>query len=142
MQIKIEYSENLHFIASARGFSNIHIDEPKSFHGTNLGPSSVEYLLIGIGGCIGSTFIYCFRKNKIEIENFSIIVDGQLKHIGPKNRLRLINVDVFIDFKPKPGQEKEKIELCKKIYEEHCIVSNSIKAGLPINVKMNLIEEK
>lgn len=139
MEIKINYLENLHFLAEVRNFTNIHIDEPESFHGTNLGPSSVEYLLIGIGGCISTTILYCFQKNNIEIETFNVRVEGKLKHVGPKNRLRLITVDVLIDFKPKDGLNQKKIEKCIKIYEEHCVVSNSIKMGLPINVNINII---
>ena len=78
MKVTINYSENLHFIASARNFKWIELDEPESFHGSDLGPSPVEYLLIGIGGCLGSTFAYCLQRKNIPIEDMQIIVNGEL----------------------------------------------------------------
>ena len=58
MKVTLNHSENLHFTANARDFKMIPIDASESFHGTNLGPSPIEYLLIGIGGCISSSFVY------------------------------------------------------------------------------------
>ena len=137
MKISLKFSENLHFIAKARRFNDIHIDEPESFHGTDLGPSSVEYVLIGIGGCLGSSFIYCLQKKKIEIENLEIEIDGKLKHTGPKMNLRLVNVDVQLIFTPKKGKQLEIINQCIKKFFDYCVVSNSIIQGIPINVSVS-----
>ena len=52
MKVSLKYSEKQHFIASVRHFNDIQIDEPESFHGTDKGPSPVEFYLIGIGGCL------------------------------------------------------------------------------------------
>ena len=80
MKVSLKYSENLHFTASARHFDDIHIDEPESFHGTDKGPSPVEFFLIGIGGCLGSTFAYCLQRHNVEIDALEVVVDGLLKH--------------------------------------------------------------
>jgi len=109
MKVSLNYTENLHFKASARQFNEFNVDEPTSFHGTDLGPSSVEYLLIGIGGCLGTTFIYCLQKRNVKMKSVEIEVDGKLSH--------------------------EDINLCIKKFREYCIVSNSIANGLPINVQ-------
>jgi len=137
MKVSLNYTENLHFKASARQFKDISVDEPTSFHGTDLGPSSVEYLLIGIGGCLGTTFIYCLQKRNIKIKSVEIVVDGKLSHIGPKMLLRLTKVDAEIKFKPEENASSEEINLCTNKFREYCIVSNSI--GLPINVNCNKI---
>ncbi len=136
MKVTLNYSENLYFIATARHLKDIHIDEPESFHGTDLGPSSVEYLLIGIGGCLGSTFMYCLQKKDVIIEDLEIVVDGKLTHSGPKMTLRLANVNIDITFSAKKNQSIEKIESCVKEFREYCIVSKSITNGLPINVNI------
>ena len=138
MKVSLNYTENLHFKASARQFKDLNVDEPTSFHGTDLGPSSVEYLLIGIGGCLGTTFIYCLQKRNIKMKSVEIVVDGKLSHVGPKLLLRLTKVDAEIKFKPEENASSEDIKLCIKSFREYCIVSNSI-AGLPINVNCNKI---
>lgn len=134
MKVVLDYTKNLHFKASARNFTDLNVDEPSSFHGTDLGPSAVEYLLIGIGGCLGTTFIYCLKKNNVELEKLEVIVDGNLSHTGPKMLLRLVNVDVDLNFTPKETSTDVEITRCINEFTEYCIVTNSIANGLPIQI--------
>lgn len=137
MKIVLTYNEKLHFKAAVRQFTDISIDEPYSFHGTDLGPSSVEYLLIGIGGCLGTTFIYCLQKKRILLDKLGIVVDGKLSHVGKRKHLRLTEVKVNMQYKTQGNSSLEKIEECIKEFQEHCIVSNSLKEGFPIIVNWN-----
>jgi len=68
-----------------------------------------------------------------------VLIDGKLSHTGPKERLRLVNVDVEMKFSVKETTSKEIINICVKDFRENCIVTNSIANGLPINVKCNQI---
>jgi uncharacterized OsmC-like protein len=139
MKVFLDYTKDLHFKASARNFKDFEVDEPVSFHGTDLGPSAVEYLLIGIGGCLGTTFIYCLQKKSIELETFEVVVDGKVSHTGPKKRLRLENVDVDLKFTPKEASSDLEINRCMKEFTKYCVVTNSITNGLPINVNCKKI---
>lgn len=135
MKVSLTYSENLHFKASVRQFSKIDIDEPESFHGTDLGPSSVEYFLIGIAGCLVTTFAYCFQRRQIGLNDLKITADGKISHIGTKRRLRLVTVDIEIHFALKDNNSpKEKVNRCIKEFKEFCVVTQSIQNGFPINV--------
>ncbi|MFX1447417.1 MAG: OsmC family protein [Promethearchaeota archaeon] len=134
MKVVLDYNKNLHFKATARNFKNFNVDEPISFHGTDLGPSAIEYLLIGIGGCLGTTFIYCLQKNNIELEKLEVVVDGKLSHTGPKMFLRLVNVDVDLKFTAMEASSDVEINRCINEFTEYCIVTNSIANGLPIHI--------
>jgi uncharacterized OsmC-like protein len=135
MQVKLNHQKNLHFTASVRNFKNLDLDEPKSFHGTNLGPSPVEYLLIGIGGCLGSSFMYCLIKSDIRIKNLEIIIDGKITHKNPTLRLKLAQVDIKILYILEDVSLKEEIEICINKFKQHCVVSDSLINGIPINVE-------
>ena len=137
MKVTLKYSENLHFTASARHFDGIHLDEPESFHGNDIGPSPVEYFLIGIGGCLGSTFTYCLKKQGIKIDALDVVVDGQLKHLGPKMSLQLVNIEAELIITAKDGESSGKIEQCIKTFRDYCIVSNSITQGVPLDVTVS-----
>ena len=137
MKVSLKYSENLHFTASARHFDDIHIDEPESFHGTDKGPSPVEFFLIGIGGCLGSTFAYCLQRHNVEIDALEVVVDGQLKHAGPIMSLRLVDIAVELLVTARDNESSEKIEQCIKSFQEYCIVTNSITQGIPLDVKVS-----
>jgi len=134
MKVTLTYSRNLHFKASVRSFENLNVDEPESFHGTDLGPSAVEYLLIGIGGCLGTTFTHSLKKKNLELKDFKVVVDGKLTHVGPKKRLRLVGVNVEMKFSLKEIRSKEIIDSCVKDFKDNCIITNSIAKGLPIGV--------
>ena len=139
MKVYLNHSENLHFIANVRDFTDIHTDEPESFHGTNKGPSPVEYFLIGIGGCIGSTFVFCCKKNNIEIEDISVTIDGIITHKEEReNLLQFDRIEGKIDFIPKNVSKDEiAIKSCIKDFQKYCVVSNSIQQGIPMNVQVN-----
>ena len=139
MKVALTYNRNLHFKASVRNFEDLNVDESESFHGTDLGTSAVEYLLVGIGGCLGTTFIYCLQKSNIELNEFKVLVEGKLAHVGPKKLLRLVNVDVEMIFSVKETTSKESINNCVKDFKENCVVSNSIADGLPIEVNCSQI---
>jgi len=137
MKVNLKYQTQMHFVASARQFEEIHIDEPESFHGSDLGPSAVEYFLIGTGGCIGSTFVYCLNKNNVIFENLDIIVNGTLKHEGPEKRLRLIRIDVEIFVKLNDNNSNGNFDLCVKRFQEHCPISNFLTQGGPLNINIS-----
>jgi len=137
MQIKINYTKSLNFEACARDFTGIQIDEPQEFHGNNLGPSPIEYFLIGVGSCISGTYVFCLQKYGVKFKNLEVIVDGQLKHVGPKMNLKLVNINIELLISFEKGQPTEKIELCEKIYKEHCPISDIFVRGIPLNIKIS-----
>jgi len=137
MKVTLNYSENLHFVARARKFKEIHIDEPKSFHGDNSGPSPIEYLLIGIGGCISSSFVYYLQKNDIEVKELDVVVDGILKHTEPKMNLKLaeIELELFVSFKNEHSDEK--IDLSFTAFKDYCPISDLIINDVSLKVKIS-----
>lgn len=139
MKVALTYNRKLNFKASVRDFKDFNVDEPESFHGTNLGPSAVEYLLVGIGGCLGTTFIYCLQKRNVELKEFEVLVDGKITHVGPKKFLRLVNVDVEMKYTLKDTTSQERIAKCVKDFREKCIISNSLADGFPIEVNCNQV---
>lgn len=140
MKVSLSYSENMHFTASVRHFKNIHVDESEAFHGDDLAPSPIEYVLIGTGGCIASTFVFCMQKNKVLIEKLDVDVEGILKHSGAKNSLKLIKIIVEILVTLKEGESSKKIDICYKMLLDHCPIFNAINSGIPLNI--NILNQK
>ena len=136
MKVTLSHSDNLHFKATTRQFRNIEIDEPESFHGTDKAPSPIEYFLIGIGGCIGSTFVYCLNINGVKFNNLTICIDGQLKHVGSNMRLRLVKIEVEIHLNLVKNGSETKFNRCKSTFLEFCPISEVITDGIPLDVKI------
>jgi len=142
MKITIKYCNNLHFKAKVRNFDNLLIDEPKSFHGTDLGPSPVEYLLTGIGGCLSSTFVYCLQKRNIEIDDLEIIIDGVLKHDQPHFYLRLKQIHVEIILSLKEGYNEDDLDKCTTEFKKYCPIYEPVLNGIAINIDIKKNEKR
>ncbi|MFX0059203.1 MAG: OsmC family protein [Candidatus Hodarchaeota archaeon] len=134
MKINLKFCENLHFKASVREFENIDVDEPESFHGNNLGPSPIEYFLIGIGSCIGNTLIFCLNKRNLDPKGLEIIIDGQLKHIPPHMHLKLTNINIVFNFKGVLNISVEDVKYCKSKLQEYCPIYQPVLEGIPMEV--------
>jgi len=135
MKVIVQYAENLHFKGFARHFASIDLDEPESFNGTDIGPSPIEYYLMGIGGCIGATFAYCLQKKKVAIKELEIIVDGELKHVAPKLSLKLTKINIDIVFSLDPSVPIKIIDDCKSKFQEYCPLSDAVIYGIPLNIR-------
>jgi uncharacterized OsmC-like protein len=117
------------------------MDEPESFHGQDKGPSAVEYFLIGVGGCTGSSFAYCLEKNSIPVKDLQIIVDGKMSHRGDKLNLRLIKIE--IEIKGSIGtHDTNKLDKCINQFKDYCVISESISKGIPLNFSFNIQNKK
>ena len=141
MKVILNYESNLNFIAKARKFENILLDEPQSFKGDDTGPSPIEYFLIGIGGCLGSTFTYCLKKKKIPLLSLEIEVDGKMKHLPPQMNLRLIGIEILFKYSIGNGDSPDKINYCINEFKKFCPIYESLIKGIPINMNFINLEK-
>lgn len=141
MKLKLKYDQKVHFIAETRNFSNIHIDEPESFHGTDLGPSSVEYFLIGIGGCAATTFVYCLNKNGVLVKDLEVIIDSKIGHAEPDKRMQIKHVEIEIKYSLMKEDHASIVEECKRTLRDYCVVNRSILKGFDVKVEVKKIKK-
>ena len=110
------------------------MDEPPVFGGSGLGPNASRMIAAGVGNCLGASLTFCLRKAKADITGMKAVATGT---IGREDGvLRLQKVDVKLH--PKLGAENdlEKLERCKQLFEKYCIVTASLRRGLPVNVEV------
>ena len=141
MKVILNYESNLNFVAKARKFENIILDEPKSFNGDDKGPSPIEYFLIGIGGCLGSTLTYCFQRKKIHLNSLEIEIDGKIKHIPPQMNLRLIGIEILFKYSIRNDVSMDMIKYCINEFQKFCPIYDPLIKGIPINMNFIKIEK-
>ncbi|MHA1372577.1 MAG: OsmC family protein [Promethearchaeota archaeon] len=140
MKIHLKWIGNIGFNASTRQFNEILIDEPAEFHGDDRGPSSVEYLGISIGGCIGTSFAYCLKRMELNVDEFDVDVDVKMTHVESEegNPLRIVKINVNINVKLLDGDDDEDLlNLCIKSVKKYCVVTQSIMRGIPVEISVN-----
>ena len=111
----------------------LRIDEPPPL-GSGSGPSPARVLASAIGGCLSASFLFCVSKRRIPVR--SIHAEVTVRTIRNKNkRLRIGKVEVALS----PGidpEDREKIGRCLEIFEEFCTVTQSIRDGIDVDVRV------
>ena len=100
--------------------------------GTAAGPTPAGLLAAAIGGCLSASLALCLNKAHLEPDAINAHVTA---HVGrnARGRLRIEGIDVALTpcF---PGTNEAGFERCKALYEDFCIVTESVRHGIPVNV--------
>ena len=112
------------------------MDEPPEIGGDGAGPNAARVVGAAVGDCLSASLIFCLRKMKIPIKDFRTHVKAVVER-NKDNLLRLSHI--YVKITPKIGKEYEEknLERCLNIFQKYCIVSDSIRHGLPIDVEVN-----
>lgn len=114
-------------------------DDPIAFEvdelpplGQGAGPSPARLLATAVGHCLGASLLFCLRKSRIEPDGLQVRVEGRFIR-NERGRLRIGGLRVRLA----PGLRPEVAERagrCLGLFEDFCIVTESIRAGLPVEV--------
>jgi uncharacterized OsmC-like protein len=109
------------------------LDEPEPL-GHNAGPNATRVLAAAVGNCLGASLAFCLNKAKVDLEDLSVTVTGLLEQ-NEKGRTRIASLAVNLD--PTFATDTSNQERCFEIFEDYCIVTQSIRDGIPVDVTIN-----
>jgi uncharacterized OsmC-like protein len=115
------------------GVPSFSMDEPKPL-GNESGPNASRVLAAAVGNCLCASLLFCLQKSKAEVSDVKANVNGLL-HRNPEGRWRIKEINVEI-LPVVHDDDSKKLERCVKIFEDFCIVSQSVREGIPINVNI------
>lgn len=119
-----------HFVASGEDGVSMHFDANPEIGGEGLGVRPMQALLMSIGGCSAIDIIMILKKQKQEITDFKIDIDGQ-REKGKEPAL-WENAHVVYKLEGTIDEEKAK-RACVLSMEKYCSVSKTLeKAGASI----------
>jgi len=110
------------------------VDEPPDIGGEGRGPNASRLLASAIGFCLSASLTFCLRKSRLEVKNIKTKVRGTIRR-NKEDYWRIQGIQVEISPSFEPDTPQNKIERCKEIFERYCIVSESVRKGIPIEVK-------
>lgn len=117
------------------GEKTLIVDEPPPL-GKGEGPNPFLLLLVAVGHCLSSSLNFCVRKVGGD-PHISTRVEGEL-YRNPQGRLRVKEIQVEITFKQKEGTTLPlpRQRRCLELFEDYCIVTQSVRAGIPVFVRI------
>ena len=109
------------------------VDETKP-DGEGAGLNPTRLLSASVGHCMSSSLIYCLKKARIPIIDLKTAVKTQLIR-NENKRLRIENIELEIYLKIKE-EDKSRVHRCLSIFEDYCTVTQSIRKGIKVQVKI------
>ena len=119
-------------------FAPLTLDEPAPL-GKESGPNASRILAAAVGHCLSASLLFCSRKGRIGIGPIHTRVRGQLAR-NERGRWRVAKLHVEIDAHF-PEAEKQNALRCLDLFEDYCIVTQSVRQGIPVEVSVKGLEE-
>jgi uncharacterized OsmC-like protein len=110
------------------------VDESPDIGDEIKGPDASQLLGSAIGLCLSASLVFCLRKSRLNAKDLTTKVHG----VTQRNedgywRIKSVQVEISPSIEP---EEIKKIERCKEIFERYCIVTASVRQGIPVQVKL------
>lgn len=112
------------------GVPDLQLDEPAPL-GAGAGPNASRLLAAAVANCLSASLLFCLGKFKQEPGKIIAQVKGHLIR-NEKGRLRVGGFDVDIRL----GQSVERLAHCAEQFEDFCVVTDSVRHGIPVNVRV------
>jgi organic hydroperoxide reductase OsmC/OhrA len=107
------------------------MDEPVPL-GRQTGPNASRMLAAAAANCLSASLMYCVSKTDVKPRSLNTRATCKIIR-NEKGRLRVGGLDVRITVSGDMEQEV-KLKRCLALFEDFCIVSSSIRQGIPMQV--------
>lgn len=113
------------------GMPELITDEPPPLGG-GAGPNPTALLATALANCLASSLLFCLRKQRIETSAFETTVEVDTAR-NPEGRMRITGVR--IDLAPEvSAADRERMGRCLELFESFCVVTESVRHGIPVSV--------
>lgn len=107
--------------------------------GRGEGPNPARMLAVAVGHCLSSSLLFCLQKSRVEGTRITAAVTATIRR-NDCGRWRVSGIDVTIDVSGvAPGQQAA-VERCRQRFEDYCIVTESVRNGVPVDVAVRVDE--
>jgi hypothetical protein len=110
------------------------LDEPEPL-GRKQGPNAARLVAAAVANCLAASLVFClkskFRQNPGPVR---AMASGRMER-NEHGRYRIAGIDVVLSLSEKFGDLPHQ-EGCLEQFEDFCIVTQSIRAGIPVSVNV------
>ena len=114
--------------------SELKLDEPPPL-GEGRGPNAARLVAAAVGNCLAASLVFCLRnKFKEHPGPVHATAVGRLER-NEHGRYRIGGIDVSIEL-AEGAESMRHLGRCLEQFEDFCIVTESIRRGIPVSVKV------
>ena len=113
--------------------ATIVFDEPPPL-GSDRGPNAAAVLGAAVANCLSASLTFCLLKSRVKVNGLTTHVVTHLTR-NDMGKFRISGIDV--ELTPEvPEDDAAKLDRCESLFEDFCIVTESVRHGIPVNVKV------
>jgi organic hydroperoxide reductase OsmC/OhrA len=130
----IRLGRNYQFMAEfpdAHTRASLLFDEPSPL-GADEGPNAAAVVGAAVGDCLAASLAFCLQKSHVSMDHLEADVVTRVAR-NEQGKLRIVGIDV--ELKPEiDGKDTNRLHRCEELFEKFCIVTESVRHGIPVNV--------
>ena len=105
--------------------------------GGGVGVNATRLLGAAVGDCLSSSLAFCLSRSKIELKTMKTEVEiKNVRNETGRLRVNRIKVDLYPELKS--SEDTTKSERCQEIFQDYCIVTESVRKGIPVEVNIKM----
>jgi uncharacterized OsmC-like protein len=136
----IERAENFRFTVTFPDLEHapaVTADEEPPLGGGG-GPNPAALLASAVGSCLAASLVFCLRKARVEPA--AVTADATARIVrNEKGRFRVAGIDVELGLSV-DAADRAACERCTPLFEDFCIVTESVRHGVPVQVHLTARE--
>lgn len=113
-------------------FEQVVMDEPEPL-GEDEGPNASRVLSAAVGNCLSASLLFCLQKSDVDPDAIMTDVSTTLTR-NEDGRLRIGGTEVEILVET--GEEPDRVDRCLEVFEDYCVVTQSVRDGLDVTVSV------
>jgi len=114
------------------GVDALMTDEPAPL-GEGTGPNPSRLLAAAVANCLSASLLFCLQKSRVEGAKVRTTVSAGMAR-NQRKRLRIGGFDVRIEVSG--VTDEARLERCLGLFEDFCVVTESVRHGVPVNVEV------
>jgi len=117
------------------GVPGLRMDEPEPL-GDGEGPNAARLLAAAVGNCLSSSALFCLRKARIPVMGMRTTVKTEMVR-NEAGRLRIGRIEA--ELHPEvPDADRAKMARCLDLFEDFCLVTESVRGGIDVDVDVQV----
>ena len=114
------------------GADELLLDEPDPLGGER-GPNASRLIGAAAGNCLSASLLFCLGKAKVDVTGMKTVIEGRMER-NEQKRMRIGGLAVKIELDT--PADKSKLDRCLNLFEDYCVVTQSVREGIPVEVEV------
>jgi len=118
-------------------FAPLRLDEPPPL-GHDIAPNAARVLAAAVGNCLSASLVFCLKRAHVTTTGVAATVQVEIVRNDARHlRIGKIDVDLHTGLPP----DDPALTACLSTFEDFCIVTQSVRHGVEVNVQVDALRE-